>query len=91
MRKSWVQVNGELIPKESYVQEYNPQTMIMPDIKPYKSIITGEEITSRSKHRQHLKQHGCFEIGNEKLEKKERKLPGGLKEDILRTMHQLKR
>ncbi len=91
MRKSWVQVNGKLIPKEDYVPEYNPQTMIMPDIKPYKSMITGEEITSRSKHRNHLRQHGCFEIGNEKLERKERQPPPGLKEEIMRTIHQLKR
>ena len=39
--------------------------MIMPDIKPYRSMITGEMITSRSKHREHLKRHGCIEVGNE--------------------------
>ena len=38
---------------------------VMPDIKPYKSMITGEIISSRSKHREHLKRHGCQEIGNE--------------------------
>ena len=38
---------------------------VMPDIKPYKSMITGETITSRSKHREHLKRHGCIEVGNE--------------------------
>lgn len=91
MRKSWVQVNGELIPKEEYIPEYNPATMIMPDIKEYKSMITGEMITSRSKHRQHLKQHGCFEVGNEKLEKRERQTPPGLKEDIFRALQDLKR
>lgn len=38
---------------------------IQPDIEPYKSMITGEMITSRSKHRQHLKDHNCIEAGNE--------------------------
>ena len=38
---------------------------VMPDIKPYKSMITGEIITSRSKHREHLRRHGCIEVGNE--------------------------
>ena len=38
---------------------------VMPDIKPYKSMATGEEIKSRSQHREHLKQHGLVEIGNE--------------------------
>lgn len=38
---------------------------VMPDIKPYKSMITGEIIGSRSKHREHLKRHNCQEVGNE--------------------------
>lgn len=38
---------------------------VMPDIKPYKSMITGEVISSRSKHREHLKRHGCVEIGDQ--------------------------
>ena len=41
-------------------------TNIMPDIKPYKSMQTGEMIGSRSKHRNHLKEHNLIEIGNEK-------------------------
>lgn len=40
--------------------------MIMPDISPYKSVITGEVIGSRSTHRDHLRQHNCIEVGNEK-------------------------
>lgn len=39
--------------------------MVMPDIQPYQSQIDGSFITSRSHHRAHLKQHGCFEVGNE--------------------------
>jgi putative FmdB family regulatory protein len=38
---------------------------VMADIKPYKSMVDGSMITSRSQHRQHLKRHGCIEIGNE--------------------------
>lgn len=37
----------------------------LPDIQPYKSMVTGEMITSRSHHREHLKRHNCYEIGNE--------------------------
>ena len=40
--------------------------MVAPDIQPYQSQIDGSWITSRSKHRTHLKDHGCIEIGNEK-------------------------
>jgi putative FmdB family regulatory protein len=35
------------------------------DMSPYQSMITGEMITSRSQHRDHLKAHNCIEIGNE--------------------------
>ena len=39
--------------------------LIMPDIQPYISMIDGREITSRSRHREHLRAHGCEEIGND--------------------------
>lgn len=38
---------------------------VMGDIKPYKSMIDGRMITSRSTHRDHLKQHNCVEVGND--------------------------
>lgn len=39
--------------------------MVVSDISPYKSIITGEPIGGRRQHRDHLRAHGCIEIGNE--------------------------
>lgn len=38
---------------------------IISDIKEYPSVITGEMITSRSHHRDHLRAHGCVEVGND--------------------------
>ncbi len=38
---------------------------IQSDIAPYRSVITREPITSRSQHRDHLRDHGAFEVGNE--------------------------
>lgn len=38
---------------------------ITTDIQPYRSMVTGEMITSRSQHREHLKRHNCIEVGNE--------------------------
>lgn len=35
------------------------------DIEPYKSMITGEMITSRSQHKSHMRQHNVQEAGNE--------------------------
>jgi hypothetical protein len=75
MRRSYIQlkVNGEyvMVPKEEahlYTQDgpIGAAPYVIPDIQPYKSVITGEVIGSRSQHRSHLKQHGCIEVGNEK-------------------------
>lgn len=62
---------------------------VMPDIQPYQSMIDGQMITSRSKHRAHLKQHGCIEIGNEKIAPpKPIEAPAGLKDAIGRAVYQ---
>ena len=63
MKRSWVQIDGVLYEKGTEPRAAG--TMVMPDIAPYKSMITGEMITSRSQHREHLQQHGCVEVGNE--------------------------
>lgn len=68
MKKRYIQdpVTFQLIPAEEYCgASVSKASYIAPDIKPYKSQITGEMITSRSQHREHLRQHNCFEIGNE--------------------------
>lgn len=44
--------------------------MVVADIQPYKSQLTGEMIMSRSQHRDHLKSHGCVEVGNEPVKPK---------------------
>ena len=68
MRKRWIYVDGEAIE----VGKYEPTAVhhVMPDIQPYQSMIDGSMITSRSRHREHLRAHGCIEVGNEKMETK---------------------
>lgn len=44
--------------------------MVVADIQPYQSQLTGEMISSRSQHRDHLKSHGCIEVGNEPVKPK---------------------
>ncbi len=69
MKKIYIQINGKLIEKSKYYQD--PVTpIIMPDIQPYQSMADGSIITSRSHHREHLRQHNCIEIGNETMETK---------------------
>lgn len=68
-RKSWVQdpVTLKLIPKDEYRPRQSAGFFVMGDIDPYQSMITGEIIQGRRQHREHLRQHGCIEVGNEKL------------------------
>lgn len=71
-------------------QQTTQAPMVMGDIKPYTSMIDGSEITSRNKHRAHLRQHNCIEIGNEKqrMEPKPLKSPPGLKETLIRVAYE---
>lgn len=67
-RQRYIQdpVTFELIPADEYTARREPATpFVMADIQPYRSMQTGEMITSRSRHREHLRQHGLVEIGNE--------------------------
>lgn len=49
--------------KQSMIKRQAP--MVQSDIQGYVSQIDGSWIDSKSKHRSHLKQHGCIEVGNE--------------------------
>jgi hypothetical protein len=41
-------------------------SMVMPDIQPYKAVAgDGRWITSRSQHRNFLRENGLVEVGNE--------------------------
>lgn len=63
--------------------------MVAADIQPYRSMATGEMITSRSQHRTHLKQHKLIEVGNEKIvPPKPVTPPPGLKDTLIRVVNQ---
>jgi hypothetical protein len=68
MKKTSIYFNGDLVEKGSKEHYDSLGPMVMPDIAPYKSMIDGSMITSRSVHRDHLRQHGCIEVGNEKMQ-----------------------
>lgn len=83
MRKIYVQIDGELVEKTNRHSE-SLAPMIMPDIQPYQSMADGSMITSRSQHREHLRQHNCIEIGNESMETKPVQIKSNRKE-VLRA------
>ena len=58
-----MQIDGVLYEKGTEPRSDAP--MIMGDIQPYVSQIDGSLIASRSQHREHLRAHGCVEVGNE--------------------------
>ena len=47
-----------------------PCPMVIRDIEPYKNMINGKMISSRSEHKELLRRHNCVEVGNEKMETK---------------------
>lgn len=61
--------------------------MVMDDIQPYQSMVTGEMITSRSRHREHLRDHGMIEVGNEKQTRRPPPEPNW-KETLIRVTKQ---
>lgn len=85
----WDEVEKRMVPESEYIPppEVNAPA-IMGDIQPYKSMIDGSMIASRSTHREHLRQHGCIEIGNEKVTPKPIEPPKGLRDDIARAVYQ---
>ncbi len=63
MKRSYVQIDGKLYKKGS--EPLPDRHYVMGDIQPYRSTVTGEMVTSRSAHRNHLRRHGLIEVGNE--------------------------
>lgn len=63
------------IEKPSRNEKSTKNITLMPDIQPYQSMVTGEIITSRSKHRQHLKDHNMVEVGNDSSINKPHRIP----------------
>ena len=62
---------------------------VIPDIQPYRSMMTGERIKGRSHHREHMRQHNLIEVGNEKVERKVQELPP-VAPDIKRAIEELR-
>ena len=93
MRRRFVQIDGELLEVAlDWTPEPTAPYQIMPYIKPYTSMIDGSLITSRSRHREHLRDHGCIEVGNDSSVMNARPQPipspPGLKETIIQVANE---
>ena len=65
----WDRENLQLVPRdEYYARKYahvSQAHMVMSDIGEYRSVIDKSIIGGRRQHREHLRAHGCVEVGNE--------------------------
>lgn len=75
-------VTLELIPADEYVPVINAP-FVMDDIKPYRSMATGEMIMGRRQHREHLRNNHLIEIGNEKQHPVKRGPDPTVKRDVI--------
>lgn len=82
--------NGEVLVNLREQQEIGRAPMVMADIKPYQSVIDGSVINSRSRHREHLRQHGCIEVGNERPKPRPKEIAPGLKQTVIDAYNQHK-
>lgn len=60
-------VDGELVWARpgSSEDEATEGPQVVRDLQPYRSMIDGSVIDGRKRHRDHLKAHGCLEVGND--------------------------
>jgi hypothetical protein len=70
----------------------HPAPMVMSDIKPYRNVLDGKEISSRSAHREFLARNNLVEVGNEPLKTMAPKLPskGEIAAEVKETIEQLR-
>lgn len=94
MRQRWIYVDGVAYDADGYVPPSRTTSyQVMPDIQPYVSMIDGTVINSRSRHREHLRDHGCVEVGNDSSLRKTPqpiKPPPGLKDAIIDSARKMK-
>lgn len=64
---------------------------VIPDIAPYKSMVTGERIRGRAHHRDHIREHGLIEVGNERLPPRKPKPLPPVVDDIKRAIAETRR
>lgn len=99
-RRRWIYKDGNAyeVGSEELEAKQAAGYYVLPDIQPYQSMVNGEWITSRSRHREHLREHGLSsnnEVGNDSsvLNARPRPLPSppGLKETLVRAANEIER
>jgi hypothetical protein len=78
----------EALPPRGVARSELVAPMVISDIAPYRSMRTGEIITNRAQHREHLRQYGLVEVGNEWAAPRRMAgpAPGEIAQDIKREL-----
>lgn len=63
---------------------------LIPDIEPYRSMVTGERIRGRSHHKQHLREHELIEVGNEPIRDRKPKALPSVIPDLKKAIEELR-
>lgn len=93
MRERLIWHEGKFIPVAQYhaldrarrSQKHSdalPTPMVMGDLTEHRNIATGEVVSSRSRHREILREHGLVELGNERIEPRRPYEPQGVEQDM---------
>jgi hypothetical protein len=97
-KRSWIQVEGRLIPKEQYFGDNLRAAYVLPDIEPFVSSVDGKPIMGRRQLREHNKVNDVVqyaEFSPEYIEKKVKerhlRLHGQTREDKQDRIENLKR
>ena len=101
-KHSWIQINGQLIPKEEYYGQNTRSSVagytILKDIEPFISPVDGKIINSRSQLRVHNKQHDVTNMADfspeyveKKVKERQLRLHGQTRADKQDRIEALKR
>lgn len=64
---------------------------VAPDIQPFRSIVDGSVINSRSDRREHMKKHKLIELGNEPIKKQEYRGDHNVRPELTQAVKQVLR
>ena len=79
---------GKLIPKDEFYSAVDVNApFVMADIQPYKNMVDGQMITSRSTHREFLRANRLVEIGTETKTHLTKQAPKVDREQLRRDIH----
>ena len=92
MKQRWIQTKDGLVRVDSNRPKEVDAPYVFGDIEEHRNMATGEMVSTRSRHRQILREHNLEEFGNEDLAKHtpDKRIDTNVKDAIFQAMEQLK-